>query len=261
MTEPATQPRKCPPALVVTTSWDDGHPSDLRVAELLAKYRVAGTFYIPTRNSENRPVLNRAEIAEVGTHFELGGHTRDHVSLTAVPSHVAREQIVANKAYLEDIWGRSVDGFAYVRGHHDEHVRRHVQEAGFSYARTTRNLICTPGSDRYQVPTTAQFYPHSATTVLKNFVSGGPMPRRAVLLPVALGSGELSRRLLKMAAICPGNGGYFHLWGHSWELDELNLWPELSRLLHGLSQLPATFVTNAEWSEGMRQSKIRIAAE
>ena len=31
----------------ITTSWDDGHPLDLRVAELLTKYGLHGTFYIP----------------------------------------------------------------------------------------------------------------------------------------------------------------------------------------------------------------------
>jgi len=31
----------------ITTSWDDGHPMDLRVAALLAKYGIAGTFYVP----------------------------------------------------------------------------------------------------------------------------------------------------------------------------------------------------------------------
>ena len=28
----------------ITTSWDDGHPLDFRVAELLAKYGLPGTF-------------------------------------------------------------------------------------------------------------------------------------------------------------------------------------------------------------------------
>ncbi len=35
------------PATFITTSWDDGHPLDFRVAELLSKYGLRGTFYIP----------------------------------------------------------------------------------------------------------------------------------------------------------------------------------------------------------------------
>lgn len=31
--------------LIITTSWDDGHPLDLKIAELLDKYGINGTFY------------------------------------------------------------------------------------------------------------------------------------------------------------------------------------------------------------------------
>lgn len=37
---------------IVTTSWDDGHPSDLKLAELLKRYDVPATFYIPIDNRE-----------------------------------------------------------------------------------------------------------------------------------------------------------------------------------------------------------------
>jgi len=39
---------------IVTTSWDDGHPSDLKLVELLRKYDVPATFYIPIDNFERR---------------------------------------------------------------------------------------------------------------------------------------------------------------------------------------------------------------
>ena len=40
------------PATYITTSWDDGHPLDFRIAELLSEYRLRGTFYVPME-SEN----------------------------------------------------------------------------------------------------------------------------------------------------------------------------------------------------------------
>ena len=82
--------------LLVTTSWDDGHPSDLRVADLLEKHGLSGTFYVPSTNSEGRPVMRSIEIAELGRRFEIGGHTQDHVSLTEMGPHLAAAQIVAN---------------------------------------------------------------------------------------------------------------------------------------------------------------------
>ena len=50
------------PALRFTTSWDDGHPLDLRLAELLATHGFSGTFYVPRGNREGRPVMTTAEL-------------------------------------------------------------------------------------------------------------------------------------------------------------------------------------------------------
>src|SRR5438874_5330287 len=80
-------------ALLVTTSWDDGHPSDLRVASLLDKHGLSGTFYVPSANSENKAVMAATEIAELGRRFEIGGHTQNHVSLTEMAPHLAADQI------------------------------------------------------------------------------------------------------------------------------------------------------------------------
>src|SRR5579885_3370187 len=94
--------------LLVTTSWDDGHPSDLRIAELLDKHRLKGTFYVPRSNCEGRAVMTCAEIASLAPRFEIGGHTQDHVSLTELDPAAAFEQIQSNKRWLEDVIGDEV---------------------------------------------------------------------------------------------------------------------------------------------------------
>jgi peptidoglycan/xylan/chitin deacetylase (PgdA/CDA1 family) len=233
--------------LLVTTSWDDGHPSDLRVADLLERHGISGTFYVPCTNSEGRPVMRPKEVAHIARRFEIGGHTQAHVSLTAIAPQVAEGQIQANKRRLEDLIGHEVHGFAYVRGHHNPVVRDLVKRAGFKYARTVKNFMSTPGVDRFEVPTTAQFFAHQASTYLRNYISGGPTLQRSGVLRAVLGSPELGDRLLKAAVACLQSGGYFHLWGHSWELDEHDLWDELDRFLGRLRQSPAVFVTNDEW--------------
>jgi len=233
--------------LLVTTSWDDGHPSDLRLADVLEKHGLRGTFYVPCINSEGRPVMRSTEIAELGRRFEIGGHTQDHISLTDTGPHLAAAQIAANKHRLEDLLGREVCGFAYVRGRHNRTVRGMVAKAGYRYARTTRNLMSTPGLDRFRVPTTTQFYRHSASTYIRNYLSGGPTLRRSAVLATVLIKGGLAARHFRAAEACAHSGGYFHLWGHSWELDEHDLWDELDRLLGRLLQLHARFVTNADW--------------
>jgi peptidoglycan/xylan/chitin deacetylase (PgdA/CDA1 family) len=242
-------------AVLVTTSWDDGHPSDLRVADLLEKYRLSGTFYIPSINSECRPVMRSTEVAELGRRFEIGGHTSDHVSLTNLTPRIAANQIVANKTRLEDILGREVCGFAYVRGHHDRFARELVDSAGYRYARTAKNLMSTPGLDRLQVATTTQFYVHSRSVYVRNYVAGGATLQRAAVLAAMLGGGRLATRCSRAAEVCGRSGGHFHLWGHSWELDEHDLWDELELLFGHLRRLTARFVTNFEWCASLLTSE------
>jgi peptidoglycan/xylan/chitin deacetylase (PgdA/CDA1 family) len=239
-----------PSALLVTTSWDDGHPSDLRLADLLAKHEASGTFYIPNLNVEGRPVMQPTEIRCLGQHLEIGGHTRDHVSLTQLAPHEAAQQVIFNKHWLEDLWGREVVCFAYVRGQHNRATRRVVRNAGFRYARTVTNLSDAAGRDCYQMPTTLQFFPHSDDIYIRNYLSGGSGLRRLALLRTVLGKRTLLDRLYRAADLCLYRGGCFHIWGHSWELNEYDLWDEIDRLLAHLNALHAQFVTNrALWSQ------------
>ena len=233
--------------LLVTTSWDDGHPADLRLAELLTKYGLQGTFYVPSCNSEGKPVMTPLEIAVLAGQFEIGGHTRDHVRLTEVTPKQAAGQILSNKQWLESLLGREIRGFAYVGGRHNRIVRELVASGGYSYARTIKNLMSTPGIDPMEVPTTIQFFPHSKGTCFRNLMSGGPTLRRAAVLAPFLSVDGLAKRCFEVATACAAQGGYFHLWGHSWELDRHALWPELESLFGQLRELGVVSLTNDAW--------------
>src|SRR5215469_6765595 len=92
------------PGARITTSWDDGHPLDLRLADLLRRHNISATFYIP--RSAPHGVLNEAQIRELSESFEIGAHTLDHVFLTEVDDARASRQIRDSKAWLEDVTGR-----------------------------------------------------------------------------------------------------------------------------------------------------------
>ncbi|WGI17643.1 polysaccharide deacetylase family protein [Methanonatronarchaeum sp. AMET-Sl] len=62
---------------VVTTSWDGGHPLDLKLAKLLTKYDIPRTFYIPIDNIE-RKNMDSKQIKDISKEFEIGGHTYHH---------------------------------------------------------------------------------------------------------------------------------------------------------------------------------------
>jgi peptidoglycan/xylan/chitin deacetylase (PgdA/CDA1 family) len=202
--------------------------------------------------------MQPAEIGALAQRFEIGGHTRSHLCLTQMPTMLAASEIVSNKHWLEDVLCREVPGFAYVRGCHNRTVRRLVRDAGFRYARTVKNLASAPGPNRFAIPTTVQFFPHSASTYFRNYVSGGPTPQRLRILNALLGERSLVERLSKAAEICLRSGGCFHLWGHSWELDEYELWGELDRFLQRLRALHRDLAPTAPEPAG--SCPVRVAA-
>jgi len=232
--------------MIVTTSWDDGHPADVRLGELLNKHGVKGTFYVPCRNSEGRPVMGVAEIRELAKAHEIGAHTLDHVDLTMLPPDEANRQIVGGKNWLEDVIGSPVHGFCYVRGKYNRIIRSQTIATGFAYARTVKSLCSGIGSDPFTMPTTLQFYPHGVVNNLKNLVKYGPDLGRIQLCLAAISTADLTEHTKALIDLCAARGGCFHLWGHSWEIEERNLWAELDEILDFLSRQTSdnTFATN-----------------
>lgn len=217
---------------VFTCSWDDGHPADLRLAEALAEAGCPGTFYVPLSNREGRPVMRPAEVRRLaGDGFEIGGHGLDHVRLTALPPDEAARQIADGRRRLEDLLGQAVEGFCYPGGRHDAGLRRLVAASGFRYARTTEMFRLDRGNDPLALPTTLQLYPHGSGACLRNWLRNGGGTARLRLARRFLAQGFDG--VLDAAA---AEGGVFHLWGHSWEIEERGLWPTLTALLASVTE-------------------------
>lgn len=214
-----------------TCSIDDGHPSDLRTADLLKKHGIAATFYIPGRNREGPPVMTPAEVRGLARDFEIGSHTCDHAFLKSLDADEAHYQITEGKKRLEDALGASVAGFCYPGGKFRGRDAQMVQSAGFRYARTTVNLCLDAGPDPYEMPTTCQFYPHPRNVLLRNFARAGHWDRRSEVLRLAIRHRDWIARLNAMFDHACETGGVFHLWGHSKDIDELDAWKEFDAFL------------------------------
>ncbi len=81
-----------------------------------------------------------------------------------------------------------------------------------------------------------------------NYLTGGPQVLRlARSLRHAAGMWRnwdvLGRRLLEDAL---ADGGVFHLWGHSWEIEAHDDWDRLRHVLGELAHAGAVCVTNGE---------------
>ena len=214
-----------------TTSWDDGHPLDLRLAELLNRYGFRGTFYVPLTNREGLPVLPVAGLRELDALGEVGSHTLDHWYLPTLSDGAARQQIHDGRVALENAVGHSIAGFCYPGGKFRRAHRDMVEAEGFSYARTTRNLTFEPDGHPFERPTTLQFYPHSRAVYLSNWIKHGNQRQRLSFAVRAIATPDLLPLLKACLLSARSIGGTFHLWGHSWELDSFGGWALLDEFL------------------------------
>ena len=192
--------------LIVTTSWDDGSVFDLKIAELLTKYGVKGTFYIP--KSLLAHSLKRQDLVAIDEYFEIGAHTLNHVNLTNVSPSEAKREIEGSKAYLEDLLGHKVYMLSYPNGKYNRAVKKMVRDAGFIAARTCNPRNFNPPSDPYEWQITLHTSNGSPLASLKIW-SKNHLTIKALL------DWEIRAKLLFDIAF--KKGGIYHIWGHSME--------------------------------------------
>lgn len=231
------------------TSWDDGHPKDQRIADLLFEFGLNGTFYIPISNKESKPVMNISTIRELDKKFEIGSHTYDHSYLLGMSKKECSDQIQHGKDQLEQILGHEVKGFCYPGGKYSNSIIQVVKESGFEYARTIENLSLDSGEDRWKIPTTLQFYPHNNLVLLKNYIHHGNYINKYPIINAAIKSKNFMDFLLRIIEITADTESILHIWGHSWEIDKLNLWVELRSFLKSISTLKPRVSTVYELSK------------
>ena len=107
----------------ITTSWDDGHPLDLRLAAMLAGRGVRGTFYV-TCEPVNFPVMTGGQMRSLRRMgMEVGSHTVTHAVLTHLDHRQALEELRTSKMRLEDRLGDPVTSFCYPKGEFNRRVR------------------------------------------------------------------------------------------------------------------------------------------
>ena len=218
-------------ASLVTTSWDDGHPLDLRIADLLSRYGLTGTFYVP--REVGWPTMTADEIRELASRFEVGAHTLDHNPLNRAPDDEALHQLSGPREWIEEVTGKPCRTFCFPGGKFRREQLRLVRGAGYLAARTIE-FLSTGLPRRVEglalIPTTVQAYPHSPLAYTRN-----ALKRRSFVNLVrarVFFCGRDWRGLgVKLLERTLGEGGVFHLWGHSWEIEREHQWDRLEELL------------------------------
>lgn len=233
--------------LIVTTSWDDGSKLDLKLAQLLARYDIKGTFYIPKAYLDNP--LERNEIRMLDKGHEVGSHTLNHADLSKVSLEEARRQIGGSKQYLEGLLGHQIYVLSYPKGCYNQGVKEMVKDCGFIAGRTCQH----GGFDLPEDPYQWQITLHAS--------NGSPLMsfriwRRSGIPVSSLLDWERRARLLFDLAL--EKGGVYHLWGHSWELERKNEWNKLERVLEYLCHRGGVrYMTNGQIFRHHRQQEER----
>jgi peptidoglycan/xylan/chitin deacetylase (PgdA/CDA1 family) len=219
-----------PSKIKLVQCWDDGVTDDVRVAEILRKHNATASFnlniglhrserYTEGWKHKDKVVyrLSKPELPQVYEGFLAANHTAKHPHLTKLPPEQARQEIVDGRKELEQLFGYSVEGFAYPYGDQNDEVREMVREAGHVYARGCEN------TDAVFPPENRMNFRPSCHFLAKDFWARFEAVR--------------------------ASGGVFYFWGHSYEIMTEDDWRAFDEQIERLGQqgewttLPSLFKT------------------
>ena len=221
--------------MIFTTSWDDGDALDTRTSELLSKYGATGTFYVCPKTCG----LSEQEIRELHERHEVGAHTMTHPKLTQISPESSQKEISDSKKWVENILQKPCVSFCYPFGDENASVRAMAKAAGFTSARTVE-LNRFESGDLYGMPTSVQVYPFPFRRRYKKLTHFfDPLDRLMFMrhglstmsLPLSAYTSWLRLAKAMFAYALKNNRPYFHVWGHSWELEQYGMWKDFEAFL------------------------------
>jgi peptidoglycan-N-acetylglucosamine deacetylase len=240
--------------MIFTTSWDDGDALDLRLADLLRRYGIKGTFYVSKAKLFNQPKLTDLEIRGIGESFEVGAHTIHHPNLPKLSDEEVMKELSESKEWVERVTGKPCEMFCYPKGYRDPRVQSLVRKAGFKGARGVEAFRFSYDNP-FTLPVSLQIYPmpwrKKWTQWWHPMDVLHPVRRswksiRALRVPlVALrGWGPFAEWLFDYAL--ETRQPMFHLFGHSYEVNLYGFWEKVEKFLEHVAKSDVTYCTNGE---------------
>lgn len=204
----------------VLLSIDDGTKDDIRIAKLCDKYGVDCVFYWPVDIAgvcllKGWDPLKPQDEEWIARHFEIGSHTITHRYLTQIPIGEAIEEVTESKKILEQKYDQNISKFCYPRGYANETLIKVVENAGYTYARSTRIGHIGQPDNRYYASTAV----HIGCPVREEYTGTTWL--------------DYGLKLLDEARVKDLD---FEAWGHSWEITKYNQWKEVEKFIKELSK-------------------------
>ncbi len=203
----------------LTFSYDDGVKADIKLLQIFGKYGLKGTFNLNSKLFDCQCWHDRMDEKTTFETFENCGqeiamHGARHIFMDKVPLCEAVKEVVDNRAYLEEKFGKIVRGFAYAYGGYNEDIKRMLKDCGVAYARTTHSTY------GFEIPTdwlelnpTCHHTEKELLPLADKFFSSSP-------------NDEFKHR----------EPWLFYVWGHSYEFDDNNNWDIIEGLCKRASE-------------------------
>jgi len=213
----------------LTLSYDDGVEQDIRLTEILNRYKIKGTFNLnsglqsgASQWSRGNVVIRRmnaAGLPKLYSGHEIAVHSLTHPHLENLDRETVINELEQDMINLERIFNTEIHGMAYPFGTFNDTVVEAVRDCKLRYARgvkSTYSFDIPQDLLRYQ-PTIH----HSDPALM-----------------------ELAESFI---ALKPSKPSVFYLWGHSYEFEVDNNWQlidDFCRLVSGRDDI--FYATNAE---------------
>jgi peptidoglycan/xylan/chitin deacetylase (PgdA/CDA1 family) len=145
--------RELQPGDSVALTFDDGTEDHLRVAEELARRRLAATFFVPGGALDRRGRLDEHGVrALVSLGHAVGAHGFRHEPFTGLPAATVYREVAAAKERLERILDTRVRLFAPPGGSDHPALQPALRAAGFTASRSARWGFFTAADSRWSIP-------------------------------------------------------------------------------------------------------------
>ena len=140
------------PARVMAVSFDDGYADTLDAVAALLDHGIPASVYVTTGQVGEPSMMTAAQLrmlAQAPGIVELGAHSITHPHLDELHDAEIEREVRVSKLQLEELIGRSVEGFAYPYGSYDRRVRAAVVAAGYRCATAVKNALSHPADDPF----------------------------------------------------------------------------------------------------------------
>ena len=221
-------------------SYDDGRMEDNRLAALMRRNGIRGTFNINTgvywpedaSDPENRPLhrkMRRSEMLRFAEEYrdtaEIAVHARTHKNLVTLTLPQIVDELIADRVAIEEDYGVICRGMAYPYGNVNSEVLRAVSDCGIVYARTVNSTKCFDLPDNW---------------LCLNPTCHHEDPGLFGLLDAFLAKSECYSQEAQL----------FYLWGHAYEFDDHDNWDLIEEFLAKAGGHPNVwYATNIEICE------------